>query len=129
MTEKQQETYMKTKERLRRMGIENPAEVIVALTEEIDHYRAKIRAMEEFIANRDRKQGNEMTLVEKLRNKQSRDNRELLDRAADRIEELEADCRKQSEVESLQAENEHLTAEVAGLKRFIRDLMKDEVKP
>lgn len=30
-----------------------------------------------------------MTLVEELRSKQSRDNRELLDRAADRIEELE----------------------------------------
>lgn len=30
-----------------------------------------------------------MTLVEKLRTKKSRDNRELLDRAADRIEELE----------------------------------------
>ena len=35
-----------------------------------------------------------MTLVEELRNKQSRDNRDLLDRAADRIEELES---KQSE--------------------------------
>ncbi len=31
-----------------------------------------------------------MTLSEELRNKKSRDNRELLDRAADRIEELEA---------------------------------------
>lgn len=30
-----------------------------------------------------------MTLSEELRNKKSRDNRELLDRAADRIEELE----------------------------------------
>lgn len=30
-----------------------------------------------------------MTLIEELRNKKSRDNRELLDRAADRIEELE----------------------------------------
>lgn len=30
-----------------------------------------------------------MTLVEELRSKKSRDNRELLDRAADRIEELE----------------------------------------
>ena len=30
-----------------------------------------------------------MSIVEELRNKQSRDNRELLDRAADRIEELE----------------------------------------
>ena len=32
-----------------------------------------------------------MTLSEELRNKKSRDNRELLDRAADRIEELEAE--------------------------------------
>ena len=30
-----------------------------------------------------------MTLSEELRNKKSRDNRELLDRAADRIDELE----------------------------------------
>lgn len=30
-----------------------------------------------------------MSLVEELRSKKSRDNRELLDRAADRIEELE----------------------------------------
>lgn len=35
-----------------------------------------------------------MTLVEELRSKKSRDNRELLDRAADRIEELEAEHRK-----------------------------------
>ena len=38
-----------------------------------------------------------MTLVEELRSKKSRDNRELLDRAADRIEELEAGYTKQSE--------------------------------
>lgn len=31
-----------------------------------------------------------MKLSEELRNKQSRDNRDLLDRAADRIDELEA---------------------------------------
>ena len=31
-----------------------------------------------------------MTLIEELRSKKSRDNRALLDRAADRIEELEA---------------------------------------
>lgn len=40
-----------------------------------------------------------MKLSEELRNKQSRDNRALLDRAADRIEELEAGYRKQSEGE------------------------------
>ena len=39
-----------------------------------------------------------MTLVEELRSKKSRDNRGLLDRAADSIEELEAGYRKQSEV-------------------------------
>lgn len=37
-----------------------------------------------------------------------------------------ADVVPKSEVEALQAQIEHLTAEVAGLKRFIRDLMKDE---
>lgn len=97
MTEKQQELYIKTKARLRRMGAENPADVIVALAEEIDYYREKIHAMEEFIAKRERKHGNETTLVAELRNKQSRDNRDLLDRAADRIEELEASQHKQSE--------------------------------
>lgn len=34
-----------------------------------------------------------MNLVEELRTKKSRDNRELLDRAANRIEELEAETR------------------------------------
>lgn len=32
-----------------------------------------------------------MTLSEELRNKKSRDNRDLLDRAADKIDELEAE--------------------------------------
>lgn len=86
MTEKQQEIYLETKARLRRMGKENPADVIVALAEEIDRYRDKVRSMEEFTA---KKRGNETGIVAELRNKQSRDNRELLDRAADRIEELE----------------------------------------
>lgn len=35
-----------------------------------------------------------MTLVEELRSKKSRDNRGLLDRAADRIDELEAELKK-----------------------------------
>lgn len=34
-----------------------------------------------------------MNIVEELRTKKSRDNRELLDRAANRIEELEAETR------------------------------------
>lgn len=45
MTQQQQELYTKTKNRLRRMGKENPADVIVALAEEIEHYRAKIHGM------------------------------------------------------------------------------------
>ena len=40
-----------------------------------------------------------MKLSEELRNKKSRDNRALLDRAADRIDELEKECRQQSEGE------------------------------
>lgn len=96
MTEKQQELYIKTKARLRRMGVENPADVIVALAEEIDRYREKIHTMEEFIAKRKSKRGNESALVAELRNKTSRDNRDLLDRAANRIEELEANQHKQS---------------------------------
>lgn len=47
MTEAQKELFVKTKERLRRMGKENPADVIVALAEEIEQYRAKIRALED----------------------------------------------------------------------------------
>lgn len=40
-----------------------------------------------------------MTLIEELRSKKSRDNRELLDRAADRIEELErSQMNKQNEI-------------------------------
>ena len=46
MTEKQMELYKRTKDRMRRLGIENPADVIVALAEEIEYYRNKIRAME-----------------------------------------------------------------------------------
>lgn len=46
MTETQMELYTRTKERMRRLGIENPAEVIVALAEEIEHYRKKIQEME-----------------------------------------------------------------------------------
>lgn len=38
-----------------------------------------------------------MNLIEELRTKTSRDNRDLLDRAADRIEELEANQQKQRE--------------------------------
>ena len=95
MNAKQAELYKNTKKRMRRLGLENPADVIIALAEEIDHYRDKIRSMEEFIANRERKRGNETGLVAELRNKKSRDNRELLDRAADRIEELEASLREQ----------------------------------
>ena len=94
---------MATKARLRRMGKENPADVIVALAEEIDRYRAKIRSMDAFIAKR---RGNETGLVAELRNKQSRDNRELLDRAADRIEELEAGYRKQIEGEWIYQEDD-----------------------
>lgn len=36
MTEKQNEIYIKTKKRFRLLGIENPAEVIVALAEELE---------------------------------------------------------------------------------------------
>lgn len=111
MTEKQQEIYMKTKARLRRAGIENPADVIVALTEEIDYYRAKIHSLEEFIA---KKRDTETAIVSTLRNKQSRDNRELLDRAA-------------NTVESQRAQIEHLTAENKRLQNLLNDIMKDEV--
>ena len=52
MTEAQKELYEKTKRRLRRLGAENPADVIVALAEEIEGYRKKIQSMEEYIASR-----------------------------------------------------------------------------
>lgn len=47
MTEQQQELYIKTKERMRRLGKENPADVIVALAEEVEYYRKKIQILEE----------------------------------------------------------------------------------
>ena len=49
-----------------------------------------------------------MTLVEELRSKKSRDNRGLLDRAADRIEELEAGYRKQSKGKWIDVEDTFL---------------------
>lgn len=47
MTEAQKELYTKTKERFRRMGKENPADVILGLAEEVEYYRSKIQGMEE----------------------------------------------------------------------------------
>ena len=55
-----------------------------------------------------------MKLSEELRNKQSRDNRALLDRAADRIDELEAGYRKQSEGEWVHGENDMAHCSVCG---------------
>ena len=108
MTEQQIELYKETKRRLRRIGIENPAEVIVALAEEIDHYRKKIKAMEEQIASKNEtKHGDGTAIAQALRSKQSRDNRELLDRAAARIDELEA--------------------ETESLKRLIVNIAKEEI--
>lgn len=49
MTDAQKELYEKTKARMRRLGIENPADVVVALTEEIDFYRGKIERLEKRI--------------------------------------------------------------------------------
>ena len=49
MTEAQTELYKRTKDRLRRLGKENPADVIIALAEEIELYRKKIHALEEYI--------------------------------------------------------------------------------
>lgn len=93
MTEAQTELYKKTKDRLRRLGKENPADVIVALAEEIEYYRKKIHAMEELLDHKTIERTNKMNIVEELRNKKSEYNRKLLDRAADRIEELEAETR------------------------------------
>ena len=97
MNTEQQKLYIRTKERLRRLGKENPADVIVALAEEIEYYRKKIRAVEELLDHKTNERTNQMSLSEELRNKQSRDNRDLLDRAADRIDELEAILCKQNE--------------------------------
>ena len=73
-----------------------------------------------------------MTLVEELRSKQSRDNRELLDRAADRIEELEKAkyiygnvdyCAEDLVIEL--KKNERLQAEVERLKAAYDGLVAD----
>ena len=47
MTEAQKEIYELTKARLRRLGYENPADVIVALAEEVEFYRHKIKRLED----------------------------------------------------------------------------------
>ena len=47
MTKEQQEIYIQTVKRLARMGIKDPTAQIVALAEEIDRYRDKIRRLEE----------------------------------------------------------------------------------
>lgn len=39
MTEQEKRLYQKTKERFRRRGIENPADVIVALAKEVELYK------------------------------------------------------------------------------------------
>lgn len=49
MTEQQIELYRQTMERMHRMGKNTTTDVIVALAEEIEYYRKKIRAMEKFI--------------------------------------------------------------------------------
>ena len=49
MTDTQNELYIRTKERLRRLGKENPADCILALAEEVEYYRAKINRMDECI--------------------------------------------------------------------------------
>ncbi len=46
MTKEQKEIYTKTEERLRRMGVTDPTGQIIALAEEIDHYRDKIIYLE-----------------------------------------------------------------------------------
>lgn len=57
MTAAQAELYKRTKERMRRLGKENPADVIIALAEEIELYRKKIRALEEYIELRHQSEG------------------------------------------------------------------------
>lgn len=47
MTRAQNEIYEKTVKRLARMGVKDPTGQIVALAEEIEQYRAKIRNLEE----------------------------------------------------------------------------------
>lgn len=73
-----------------------------------------------------------MSLVEELRSKQSRDNRELLDRAADRIEELEKAkyiyanvdyCAEDLVIEL--KKNERLQAEVERLQKAYDGLVAD----
>ena len=46
MTEKEYQRYTEIKERFRRLGIENPADVILALDKEVEDYRSKIQQIE-----------------------------------------------------------------------------------
>jgi len=49
MTEKQKELYTATAKRLARMGANDPTAQVVALAEEIEHYRDKIQVMDDLI--------------------------------------------------------------------------------
>ena len=57
MTEQEKQLYIKTKERLRRLGKENPADVIVALAEEGEYYRDRIRELEDALLREQMKEG------------------------------------------------------------------------
>lgn len=50
MTKEQQELYTQTVKRLARAGVKDPTAQIIALAEEIERYRAKIRGLEERVA-------------------------------------------------------------------------------
>ena len=53
----QEGIYLSTVLRLARMGKKTPQEQIVALAEEIEYYRSRIRALENFINQRPTKEG------------------------------------------------------------------------
>lgn len=53
--EEKQELYERTVRRLARAGAKDPTSQIIALAEEVDYYRNKIRALEEFIIERENK--------------------------------------------------------------------------
>ena len=118
MTEAQKELFVKTKERLRRMGKENPADVIVALAEEIDYYREKIKGMD---AELDFRSG-----VIRLLERDIKDRDEMLEK---KVEEVYADFMRDyklmgEELEGSWVELAEAREELAEARKKIKELAR-----
>lgn len=106
MTDEQRKKYTEVKERLRRLGKENPADAILYLATEVDLYRAKIRRLEEFI--------DKLQVVNKLH---EADNADLQKQLEQKVEEVYPEFMRDykymcEELDSVYDELEELTKEL-----------------